>query len=29
VYRATADELEDEIRRAIDRIMAERGLGAP
>ena len=25
VYRATADELEDEIRRALDRIMAERG----
>jgi protein-tyrosine-phosphatase len=29
VYRATFDELEDEIRRAVDRIMAERGLGAP
>jgi protein-tyrosine-phosphatase len=29
VYRATADELEDEIRRAVDRITAERGLGAP
>ena len=29
VYRATTDELEDEIRRAVDRIMAERGLGAP
>jgi protein-tyrosine-phosphatase len=27
VYRATADELEDEIRRAIDRITAERGSG--
>jgi protein-tyrosine-phosphatase len=25
VYRATADELEEEIRRALDRIMAERG----
>ena len=25
VYRATADELEDEIRRALDRITAERG----
>jgi len=29
VYRATADELEEEIRRVVDRIMAERGLGAP
>jgi protein-tyrosine-phosphatase len=29
VYRATADELEDEIRRVVDRITAERGLGAP
>jgi protein-tyrosine-phosphatase len=29
VYRATADELEDEIRRLVDRITAERGLGAP
>jgi protein-tyrosine phosphatase len=29
VYRATADELEDEIRRVMDRIMAERGTGAP
>lgn len=28
VYRATADELEDEIRRVVDRITAERGLGA-
>jgi protein arginine phosphatase len=28
VYRATADELEDEIRRALDRITAERGSGA-
>ena len=28
VYRATADELEEEIRRALDRITAERGLGA-
>lgn len=25
VYRATADELEDEIRRVLDRITAERG----
>ena len=25
VYRATADELEEEIRRVLDRIMAERG----
>jgi protein-tyrosine-phosphatase len=25
VYRATADELEEEIRRALDRITAERG----
>src|SRR5215216_2617509 len=29
VYRATADELEEEIRRALDRITAERGSGAP
>jgi len=28
VYRATADELEVEIRRALDRITAERGSGA-
>ncbi len=28
VYRATADELEDEIRRVLDRITAERGSGA-
>jgi len=28
VYRATADELEDEIRRALDRITAERGTGS-
>jgi protein-tyrosine-phosphatase len=28
VYRATADELEVEIRRALDRITAERGTGA-
>lgn len=28
VYRATADELESEIRRALDRITAERGSGA-
>lgn len=28
VYRATADELEEEIRRVLDRIMAERGTGA-
>lgn len=27
VYRATADELEEEIRRALDRITAERGSG--
>jgi len=27
VYRATADELEDEIRRAVDRITAERSSG--
>ena len=27
VYRATADELEEDIRRAVDRIMAERGSG--
>jgi protein-tyrosine-phosphatase len=29
VYRATADELETEIRRVMDRITAERGSGAP
>jgi protein-tyrosine-phosphatase len=29
VYRATADELEDEIRRALDRITAERASGQP
>jgi protein-tyrosine phosphatase len=28
VYRATADELEQEIRRVLDRIMAERSSGA-
>ena len=28
VYRATADELEDEIRRVLDRITAERSSGA-
>lgn len=28
VYRATADELDDEIRRAMDRLTAERGSGA-
>lgn len=28
VYRATADELEEEIRRVLDRITAERGTGA-
>src|SRR5215213_9492068 len=28
VYRATANELEEEIRRALDRITAERGSGA-
>src|SRR5438445_6363575 len=28
VYRATADELEGEIRRVLDRITAERGSGA-
>ena len=28
VYRATTDELEVEIRRALDRITAERGTGA-
>jgi protein arginine phosphatase len=27
VYRATADELEEEIRRVLDRITAERGTG--
>src|SRR4051812_3400669 len=27
VYRATADELEEEIRRVVDRITAERGQG--
>jgi len=29
VYRATADELEEEIRRVLDRITAERGTDAP
>jgi protein-tyrosine-phosphatase len=29
VYRATADELEEEIRRVLDRITAERSTGAP
>jgi protein-tyrosine-phosphatase len=29
VYRATEDELEEEIRRALDRITAERGTGTP
>jgi protein-tyrosine phosphatase len=28
VYRGTADELEEEIRRVLDRIMAERSSGA-
>ena len=28
VYRATADELEEEIRRVLDRITAERSSGA-
>lgn len=28
VYRATADELETEIRRVLDRVTAERGSGA-
>jgi protein-tyrosine-phosphatase len=28
VYRSTADELEQEIRRVLDRIAAERGSGA-
>lgn len=28
VYRRTADELEQEIRRALDRALAERGTGA-
>ena len=28
VYRATADELEEEIRKVLDRITAERGSGA-
>lgn len=28
VYRATADELEEEIRRILDRVTAERGTGA-
>jgi protein-tyrosine-phosphatase len=28
VYRATADELEQEIRRVLDRVAAERGLSA-
>jgi hypothetical protein len=27
VYRATADELEEEIRRVMDRILAERSSG--
>jgi protein-tyrosine-phosphatase len=27
VYRATTDELEEEIRRVMDRIMAERSSG--
>lgn len=27
VYRATVDELEQEIRRALDRLLAERGTG--
>jgi len=29
VYRATADELETEVRRVLDRITAERSSGAP
>ena len=29
VYRATADELEDEVRRVFDRITAERSSGMP
>lgn len=29
VYRATADELEDEVRRVVDRITAERSSGMP
>lgn len=29
VYRATADELEQEVRRVFDRIMAERSSGMP
>jgi len=29
VYRATADELEQEVRRAFDRLLAERSSGAP
>jgi protein-tyrosine-phosphatase len=29
VYRATADELEEEIRRVLDRVTVERGSGAP
>lgn len=29
VYRATADELEQEVRRVLDRITAERSSGAP
>jgi protein-tyrosine-phosphatase len=28
IYRGTADELEEEIRRVLDRITAERGTGA-
>jgi hypothetical protein len=28
VYRGTADELEAEIRRVLDRMTAERGSGA-
>jgi len=29
VYRATADELEQEVRRVFDRLLAERSSGAP
>jgi len=29
VYRATADELEQEVRRVFDRITAERSSGTP
>lgn len=29
VYRSTADELEQEVRRAFDRLLAERSSGAP